>query len=50
MAPLGEHLVGYLSMFLQLGVLTLLTVLAVLVRLSLGRKPLRGWTDRLRCW
>jgi diguanylate cyclase (GGDEF)-like protein len=44
MAPLGEHLVGYLSMFLQLGVLTLLTVLAVLVRLSLGRKPLDGWT------
>lgn len=44
MAPLGEHLVGYLSMFLQLGVLTLLTVLAVLVRVSLGRKPLDGWT------
>jgi diguanylate cyclase (GGDEF)-like protein len=44
MAPLGEHLVGYLSMFLQLGVLTLLTGLAVLVRVSLGRKPLDGWT------
>jgi diguanylate cyclase (GGDEF)-like protein len=44
MAPLAEHLVGYLSMFLQLGVLALLTVLAVLVRRSLGRKPLDPWT------
>jgi diguanylate cyclase (GGDEF)-like protein len=44
MAPLAPHLVGYLSMFLQLGVLTLLTALAVLVRVSLGRKPLDGWT------
>jgi diguanylate cyclase (GGDEF)-like protein len=44
MAPLAEHLVGYLSMFLQLGVLTLLTVLAVLVRGSLGRRRFDGWT------
>jgi diguanylate cyclase (GGDEF)-like protein len=44
MAPLADHLVGYLSMFLQLGVLALLTVLAVLVRGSLGRRPLDGWT------
>jgi diguanylate cyclase (GGDEF)-like protein len=44
MAPLAEHLVGYLSMFLQLGVLTLLTVLAGLVRRSLGRRAIDGWT------
>jgi diguanylate cyclase (GGDEF)-like protein len=44
MAPLAEHLVGYLSMFLQLGVLTLLAVLAVLVRRSLGRRAIDGWT------
>lgn len=43
MAPLAEHLVGYLSMFLQIGVLTLLTVLAVLVRRSLGRRPFDAW-------
>ncbi len=47
MAPLAEHLVGYLSMFLQLGVLALLAVLAVLVRTSLGRRPLDGWTAGL---
>jgi diguanylate cyclase (GGDEF)-like protein len=44
MAPLAEHLVGYLSMFLQLGVLTLLTALAALVRGSLGRRPFDAWT------
>ena len=44
MAPLAEHLVGYLSMFLQLGVLTLLAVLATLVRRSLGRRAVDGWT------
>ena len=44
MAPLAEHLVGYLSMFLQLGVLALLAVLAVLVRTSLGWWLLDGWT------
>jgi diguanylate cyclase (GGDEF)-like protein len=44
MAPLTDHLVGYLSMFLQLGVLALLTVLAVLVRSSLGRRAVDGWT------
>ncbi|HEV3087144.1 MAG TPA: GGDEF domain-containing protein [Candidatus Elarobacter sp.] len=44
MAPLAEHLVGYLSMFLQLGVLALLAVLAVLVRISLGRRPFDAWT------
>jgi diguanylate cyclase (GGDEF)-like protein len=44
MAPLADHLVGYLSMFLQLGVLALLTVLAALVRGSLGRRPFDGWT------
>jgi diguanylate cyclase (GGDEF)-like protein len=47
MAPLAEHLVGYLSMFLQLGVLALLGVLAALVRVSLGRRPLDGWTAGL---
>ena len=47
MAPLAGHLVGYLSMFLQLGVLALLAVLAVLVRTSLGRRPLDGWTAGL---
>jgi diguanylate cyclase (GGDEF)-like protein len=44
MAPLAEHLVGYLSMFLQLGVLTLLAVLAALVRRSLGQRAIDGWT------
>jgi diguanylate cyclase (GGDEF)-like protein len=44
MAPLAGHLVGYLSMFLQLGVLALLAVLAALVRASLGRRALDGWT------
>lgn len=44
MAPLADHLVGYLSMFLQLGVLALLTLLAMLVRTSLGRRPFDGWT------
>jgi len=44
MVPLAEYLVGYLSMFLQLGVLTLLAVLTVLVRVSLGRRPLDGWS------
>ncbi|HWT04524.1 MAG TPA: GGDEF domain-containing protein, partial [Xanthomonadales bacterium] len=44
MAPLAGHLVGYLSMFLQLGVLTLLAVLVVLVRTSLGRRRFDGWT------
>ena len=44
MAPLAEHLVGYLSMFLQLGVLALLTVLVLLVRTSLGRRRFDGWT------
>jgi diguanylate cyclase (GGDEF)-like protein len=44
MAPLAGHLVGYLSMFLQLGVLALLAVLAVLVRTSLGRRRFDGWT------
>jgi|GEM_PF-2429555 len=44
MAPLAGHLVGYLSMFLQLGILALLTVLAVLVRTSLGRRRFDGWT------
>ncbi|HEX3550773.1 MAG TPA: GGDEF domain-containing protein [Candidatus Elarobacter sp.] len=47
MAPLGEHLVGYLSMFLQLGVLVLLAALAMLVRASLGRRPLDPWTGGL---
>ena len=47
MAPLAGHLVGYLSMFLQLGVLALLAVLAVLVRTSLGRRPMDGWTAGL---
>jgi diguanylate cyclase (GGDEF)-like protein len=47
MAPLGGHLVGYLSMFLQLGVLALLAGLAVLVRTSLGRRPLDGWVAGL---
>jgi len=36
--------VGYLSMVLQLGVLVLLTALAMLVRASLGRRPLDAWT------
>ncbi|HEY6235343.1 MAG TPA: hypothetical protein VIW69_09610, partial [Candidatus Elarobacter sp.] len=43
MTPLAGHLVGYLSMFLQLGVLAMLAVLAVLVRTSLGRRPIDGW-------
>ncbi|MDQ6943038.1 MAG: GGDEF domain-containing protein [Candidatus Eremiobacteraeota bacterium] len=47
MAPLAGHLVGYLSMFLQLGVLALLAVLAVLVRTSLGRRRFDGWTAGL---
>jgi diguanylate cyclase (GGDEF)-like protein len=47
MAPLGGHLVGYLSMFLQLGVLVLLAGLAVLVRASLGRRPFDGWVAGL---
>ena len=47
MTPLAGHLVGYLSMFLQLGVLVLLAVLAVLVRASLGRRRLDGWTTGL---
>ena len=47
MAPLAEHLVGYLSMFLQLGVLALVAVLAVLVRISLGRRPFDAWTAGL---
>ncbi len=47
MAPLGGHLVGYLSMFLQLGVLVLLAGLAVLVRTSLGRPPVDGWVAGL---
>lgn len=47
MAPLAEHLVGYLSLFLQLGVLALLAVLAVLVRTSLGGRRLDGWTAGL---
>jgi diguanylate cyclase (GGDEF)-like protein len=47
MAPLADHLVGYLSMFLQLGVLALLTLLALLVRTSLGRRALDGWTAGL---
>lgn len=47
MAPLGDYLVGYLSMFLQLGVLVLLTGLAALVRASLGRRPFDGWTAGL---
>ncbi|MEA2784255.1 MAG: hypothetical protein QOF71_359 [Candidatus Eremiobacteraeota bacterium] len=47
MAPLAGHLVGYLSMFLQLGVLALLAVLAVLVRASLGRPRFDGWTAGL---
>jgi diguanylate cyclase (GGDEF)-like protein len=47
MAPLAGHLVGYLSMFLQLGVLALLTVLVVLVRTSLGRRRIDGWTAGL---
>jgi diguanylate cyclase (GGDEF)-like protein len=44
MAPLADHLVGYLSMFLQLGVLALLTALAALVRRSLARRAFDGWT------
>ncbi len=44
MAPLAVHLVGYLSMIFQLGVLLLLAALAVLVRASLGRRPVDGWT------
>ena len=47
MAPLAERLVGYLSMFLQLGVLALVTALAGLVRLSLGRRVADGWTAGL---
>ena len=47
MAPLAGHLVGYLSMFLQLGVLALLAVLAVLVRASLGKPRFDGWTAGL---
>jgi diguanylate cyclase (GGDEF)-like protein len=47
MAPLAGHVVGYLSMFLQLGVLVLLALLASLVRISLGRRPLDGWTAGL---
>lgn len=44
MAPLASQLVGFLSMFLQLGVLALLTVLAMLVRTSLGRRKYDFWT------
>src|ERR1700730_11233504 len=44
MTPLAGELVGYLSMFLQLGILVLLTGLAMLVRASLGRKAVDGWT------
>ncbi len=44
MTPLAGTLVGYLSMFLQLGILVLLTGLAMLVRASLGRRPIDGWT------
>ena len=47
MAPLAGHLVGYLSMFLQLGVLVLLAGLAMLVRGSLGRRLLDGWVGGL---
>jgi len=47
MAPLGGHLVGYLSMFLQLGVLVLVAGLAVLVRASLGRRTFDGWVAGL---
>ncbi|MDB5041426.1 MAG: diguanylate cyclase protein [Candidatus Eremiobacteraeota bacterium] len=44
MTPLAGELVGYLSMFLQLGILVLLTGLAMLVRVSLGRRAVDGWT------
>jgi diguanylate cyclase (GGDEF)-like protein len=44
MAPVASALVGYLSMFLQLGVLVLVTALAMLVRASLGRRAVDGWT------
>ena len=44
MAPLAGHLVGYLSMFLQVGVLALLTALAMLVRRSLGRPAADWWS------
>ncbi|HEY0383056.1 MAG TPA: GGDEF domain-containing protein [Candidatus Elarobacter sp.] len=44
MTPLAGHVVGYLSLFLQLGVLALLAVLAALVRTSLGRRAWDGWT------
>ncbi len=44
MAPLGSLLVGYLSLFLQLGVLSLLAGLSMLVRISLGRRTADAWT------
>ncbi|BDE06799.1 hypothetical protein WPS_20750 [Vulcanimicrobium alpinum] len=44
MAPLASHLVGYLSMFLQLGILAMLAGLAAVVRASLGRRMFDGWT------
>lgn len=44
MAPLGPSLVGYLSLFMQLGVLVLLASLAMLVRASLGRRVMDAWT------
>jgi len=44
MAPLASALVGYLSLFLQCGILILVTALAIVVRGSLGRRALDGWT------
>ena len=44
MAPLGNFLVGYLSLFLQFGVLAMLAAMALLVRKSLGKKTVDGWT------
>jgi diguanylate cyclase (GGDEF)-like protein len=47
MSPLAEHLVGYLSLFLQIGVVGLLAVLAAMVRFSLGRRGVDGWVAGL---
>jgi diguanylate cyclase (GGDEF)-like protein len=43
MQPLAAYVVGYLSLFLQLGVLALVTVLAAVVRASIGRRIVDGW-------
>jgi diguanylate cyclase (GGDEF)-like protein len=50
MQPLAAYVVGYLSLFLQLGVLALVTVLAAVVRASIGRRIVDGWVLSLAAY